>query len=180
MREREYSKFHHLEQLSFYQRRDFLCFWELNELIEETKVLSFLLLNYYEEVLLEEISENEYTDFHYQIKYLIDDVEVSVNRIFEFCKIKFWKYKDLSLDLCEKLSIFDYELWHILFCFLDNPNLFNEVSVVLKTENNTKESFNILTDMNDQEVYNILKNVINLLIEIDKEWYKYYLTTKFK
>lgn len=76
----------------------FTNFWELNKLIENEKVTKKQIYNAYTEVLLDEWVQN-YSELHFQIKYLLEEIKVSCNDILWFYDYKINYYLNSSIEL---------------------------------------------------------------------------------
>lgn len=77
----------------------FSDFERLNDFLERNPLLSYTdLYNSYVKVVLDIWNTPDFTSYSeldFQVKYLVDEIKVPLNRILDYAKLKFWGVIDL-------------------------------------------------------------------------------------
>lgn len=105
----EYTKlFSQINELNEEKQKEFKDFSNVNKILENNPVFQYNeIYNSYIKIILNDKNYQDYSELDYQIKYLIEENWISVNKILEFAKTKFWKIEDiLSSFLKDKLFFF--------------------------------------------------------------------------
>ncbi len=144
-------------------RQSYSDFTYLNNMIESW-IDREQLLEAYTDVLLWELDISNYTELHFQIKYLIDDVNVACNKIINFYDYKITPYKKLIIDfLDENNYIFPDNYRESFMEFLNNPEKRDYLILTLRwLDNNVEELIKIWPEDSQKVIY-------DKLLEFDKK-----------
>lgn len=131
----EIKLFSDFSSLDTENKQTFYEFSEFNSFLEKNTITYLNLYNSYIKIILDiwrkDIDFSTYSELDFQIKLLIEDTKVPINKILEFANLKFWNfetelYKTLKgLDfladedvkkLLEKLL--KNKQWDLIFSFL--------------------------------------------------------------
>ncbi len=145
---------------------NFTVFSWLNKIIERENFTRDQIKKAYVDVMLWELELNEYTELHFQIKYLLDEVWVAVNCILNFYDSKVIQYLQASIELIKELNI-PNDLRDNLTSFLDNGNNYSKMwCLILDSWKKLSNEFVIdKKNMSEEEIYNLLQQWNKSIIE---------------
>lgn len=140
-------------------RKNYSDFTDLNNMIESW-IDREKLLEAYTDVLCWEMDISEYTELHFQIKYLIEEVNIACNKIINFYDYKITPYKKLIIDfLDENDYIFPNNYRESFMEFLHNPSRRDYVILSVKWDDgNVQEIIKIWPEDSEKDIYEKLVN----------------------
>lgn len=107
----EYAKrFSRISELDEEKQNKFKNFKRLNIILENNPIIQTQeIFNSYTMIILKEWEISNYTELDFQIKYLIEELNISINSILEFTWEKFYNIKDVINNYFIKKIRFDKE-----------------------------------------------------------------------
>ncbi len=180
-----FKKFETLKELiASWEYDEYQEFWWLNQSIEQWKYSREDIKNAYYDVLLWEKEISNYNELHFQIKYLIDEIKISVNHILQFAELKFPSYKEESIRLINSKYFDNYEARELLMSFLDkdNDNGFRAIVIDLVSLSWPMKSLypgiTLQREMSDENIYNTLKETTDLISSNLEKWIFFWIKLK--
>lgn len=79
--------------------KEYQSFTAFNKAIEDENISPEDALQAYHDVLLDTISDLEKTTLHWQMKYLIEESKIAVNKIHKFISFKFPSWAEIMKDI---------------------------------------------------------------------------------
>lgn len=139
-------------------REKFSNFGGLNKVIERNNVSRDEIYKAYVEVLIWELDQIEYTELHFQIKYLLDEVKVAVDSILWFYDCKVEPYLVASINLLENFFAPD-KVKNEFKDFLVKGNKSGKIwFIILNQLKQIVDEFIIdKKSMSEEEIYKLLK-----------------------
>lgn len=95
------TRFREITELWPEEKNVFFDFGALNRLVERDKHTRRDIELAYLDVMSREKQVVDYTELHFQIKYLIDEAKVTVNKILEYAAYKFPYFPDYFIEKIE-------------------------------------------------------------------------------
>jgi len=103
-----FKNFSDFSDLSEENSQEFCEFEKFNQFLERELVNDYLkIYNSYIKIILGDTDYSNYSELDFQIKLLVDEVKVPVNKILEFAELKFKLLNDIILELIDDLYNID-------------------------------------------------------------------------
>lgn len=147
-----YAKlFSQLWELDDDNKLRFSDFEKLNEFLERSPLLSYTdLFNSYVKIVLD-IWKNpnfwEYSELDFQVKYLIDEVKVPLNKILNYARLKYWEFNDVLKWFFSNIPWIDEDTQMEIIGHINKRKTWSIV-IYVKTTIDTPEEHIILFDLN--------------------------------
>ena len=150
-------------------------FEQLNNLIESQKITRQEVEQAYSDIMLGEITIEQYTELHYQIKYLLDEIWVACNQILWFYDHKLPGYKQASIDLINSMYHMPSDIRKKLFWTLEwNGNLqYIELWIAIDWERNPRKIYINIDNDSEEDVYNKLSEWDKQMKDLSTKWVKF-------
>ncbi|MDD4151544.1 MAG: hypothetical protein PHR68_02940 [Candidatus Gracilibacteria bacterium] len=158
----EYTKlFSQINELSEENQKEFKDFSNLNKILENNPIFQYNeIYNSYIEIILNNKNYLDFSELDYQIKYLIEEKGVSVNKILEFAKMKFGKIEDILSNFLKEKVLFlsntdDNNIIENIIKDIYKKKTGNiQFQIIFTDKNKTDEVISIAFDINgDQKIF---------------------------
>lgn len=180
-----YKRFKDISEITdVNQKNRFQDFWELNKLIESW-IDREQVYKAYSDVIFWEIEFKDYSELHFKIKYLLDEVNVALNSILDFYDYKVTSYKKLTIDFIENNPYLFYgdgkdtflnflnksQQWTFIELFITGGNNKNVETIKLWYNDTEKEIYEKLVlfdkrrrevskELFDEKMYESISNIL--------------------
>ena len=152
-----------IEDIKDEETRDrYADFWWLNSVLEQWKCTVEDVRRAYEELLLWDKLSSDYTELDFQVKYLLDDIWMWVNRIMDFLEDKFVPYdKDLKRLLLEGVIVdksnkiyFPEELVQSIVDIMNKNSDYNKIKLFVIWNKGRVCDLPLSKDQKQEDIYN--------------------------